>query len=168
MFTDVSPRRASLRHPQLRLSDGTLIPYYSAAYVQQRLEEAGATLLCIPAGRFSRPLMRQNSWAEVARLFGALEAQPGVEAKRAWPTPSAARIAAMDEALPWLLLVKQEAPRKLAAARILTNPVSGKPLYSWRKLSATMGVHRETLARWYEEACEEIAEHLTRTANRAA
>jgi hypothetical protein len=155
-------------HPSLRLSDGTLIPYYSAAYVQQRLEEAGATLLCIPAGRFSRPLMRQNRWAEIARLFGALEADAAPDMRRAWPTPSAARIAAMDEALPWLLLVGEEAPRKLTAARLLTHPVSGKPLYSWRKLAATTGVHRETLARWYLESCEEIATALTRAANRAA
>lgn len=156
------------RHPSLRLSDGTVIPFYSGAYVQQRLEEAGATLLCIPAGRFSRPLMRTASWAEIARLFGDMTGELAAPEKRAWPTPSAARIAAMDDALPWLLLIAEEGPRKLTAARLLTHPISGKPLYSWRKLAATTGVHRETLARWYENACDEIAVALTRAANRAA
>jgi hypothetical protein len=155
-------------HPSLRLSDGTLIPFYSAAFVQTRLEEAGATLLCLPAGRFARPAMRQNRWAEIAQLFGALESETAKAGKRAWPTPSAVRIAAMDEALPWLLLIGEEGPRRLTAARLLTHPLSGKPLYSWRRLAATTGIHRETLARWYTQACEDIADALTRAANRAA
>lgn len=153
-----------LHTPTIALNDGTIIPFYAAAYVQARLEEAGATLLCMPAGRFARPTMRQNRWAEIARLFGALSGEGAAAGKRAWPTPSAAKIAAMDEALPWLLLIEEEPRRRLVAARLLTHPLSQKPLYSWRKLAGTTGVHRETLARWYAEACEEIAAKLTRAA----
>jgi hypothetical protein len=152
--------------PTMRLANGDEIPFFSGAFVQTRLEEAGAILMALPTGARDRPSVKLTWWPLARLTFSdaiGREFKPRVR----WAAPSADAIDRMDEALTWLPLIGEIAKRRVAAARLLTHPLTGKPIYSYGRISETTGLHRSTVQRWWEDGCGEIAERLTREAQRA-
>uniref|UniRef100_A0A8J4HDL7 DUF6362 domain-containing protein n=1 Tax=Acidicaldus sp. TaxID=1872105 RepID=A0A8J4HDL7_9PROT len=155
-FSPSKTGRNGAPHPALRrlrvLENGA--PHgaaYGAAEVIARLEEAGATLLALPMRGYATGLrmgtldiVRQASeaygWDANARL------RP--------PVPSAARISRMDEAFSWLALIPDDryVLRRIAAARALTHPLTGRHLYPWRRLGAALGADHKAVQRWHKEA----------------
>jgi hypothetical protein len=120
-----------------------------AAFVTYRLEEAGATLLALPATGYSTRL--KVSHLEV--VHEAREAY-GWEAGRIRPAvPSAARITRMDEALGWIALIPREryVLRRIVGARSLVSPVTERHLFSWRRLGAVVGADHKAVQRWHAQ-----------------
>jgi hypothetical protein len=129
----------------------------NADQVQARLEEAGMTLLALPAvqigPRFSVmgwPLVRDSAesygWNE-ARVRPAL--------------PDAAAIDRMDEALGWVALVRTVAARRVVQARLLIDPVTGNHRFTWRRIGQIVGADYRAVQRWHRSALVEIAEAIT-------
>jgi hypothetical protein len=153
--------------PTIRLADGTEMPFYSAAFVAARLTEAGATLFALPIPMFARPSVKMTWWPLAKVTFSDAIGQH-FKPRVTYPQPSAARIDAMDEALTWLPLVANVPKRRIVAARLLTHPVSGKPIHSFGAIADATGLHRATAQRWWEDGVEEIATTLTRHASQRA
>ncbi len=124
---------------------------YGAEEVIARLEEAGATLLALPMRGYSTGL--RMGTLEIVRT--AAEAYGWDESARLRPpVPSAARISRMDEAFSWLALIPDAryVLRRIAAARALTHPLTGRHLYPWRRLGAALGADHKAVQRWHAEA----------------
>ena len=120
---------------------------YTAGYVEDRLERAGRTLWALPwAGCF--PAGLTCLWPEAG----------GGEPRR-WSVPPAAAISMMGEAYDWVQLIADPdrerliMMRRLVLMRSLVIPDSPdsapRYVYSWRRLNAMLGLHRDTLRdRW--------------------
>ena len=124
---------------------------YGAEEVVARLEEAGATLLALPMRGYSTGL--RMGTLEIVRT--AAEAYGwDASARLRPPVPSAARISRMDEAFSWLALIPDAryVLRRIAAARALTHPLTGRHLYPWRRLGAALGADHKAVQRWHREA----------------
>lgn len=130
-------------------------PYSRASYgaefgcsqIVERLEEAGATLLALPASGYSTH-MRQMRFDIV---HTALEAY-GWEAPALRPaTPPAAAITAMDEAFGWLAFIPEQnfVLRRIVGARALVHPLTRRHLFPWRRLAATLGADHKSVQRWH-------------------
>ena len=120
-----------------------------AAWVVARLEEAGRTLLALPGTGYSTRL--RTSSLDIVRT--AMEAY-GSEVGRARPSvPSAAHITRMDEALGWIPLIPQDryVLRRIVGARCLVSPVTGRALYSWRRLGGLLGADHKAVQRWHAQ-----------------
>ncbi len=130
-----------------------------AAAVIARLEEAGATLLALPGTGYSTRL--RTSRFEIVR--SALEAFGAESGPMRAAVPSAAQITRMDEALGWIALIPAETVargrpgggavlRRIVGARALVGPVSGKHIYSWRRLGDVLGADHKAVQRWHAQA----------------
>jgi hypothetical protein len=126
------------------------------------LEEAGATLLSLPPSGFSPglktsalPILR-----EAAEGYGwsAAEVRP--------PMPSAARISRMDKAMGYLALIPQDRYllRRILGCRALVHPISGRHLYSWRRLAEVLRADHKAIQRWHAEGIRIIIFALRRLA----
>lgn len=129
-----------------------------AAMVIARLEEAGATLLALPA-RGPSPRLRGTVHTvvrEAAESYGWTGgvARPAV--------PDARRISRMDEAMGWLRLIADDRYllRRVVGARALVSPVSGRHLFSWRRLGAVVGADHRAVQRWHAEGIDRIVAGL--------
>ena len=133
-------------------------PAQDAEYVCWRLEEAGKTLLCLPAGGFSTRL--RSSSLDVVR--GAMEAYGWTEKRLRPPVPSAAAIDRMDEAYGWLRLIPEEkfVLRRIVGARSLVNPLTDRHLYPWRRLAAAVGADHKAVQRWWAQGVDRIVAGL--------
>ncbi len=134
-----------------------------AEAIVARLEEAGATLLALPMRGYS-PQLRTGA-LEIVRAANEAYGWDGNTRLRP-PAPSAARITRMDEAFAWLGLIPDDryVLRRIAAARALTHPLTGRHLYPWRRLGAALGADHKAVQRWHEEAIGLIARALARGA----
>jgi hypothetical protein len=126
------------------------------------LEEAGATLLSLPPSGFSPglktsalPILR-----EAAEAYGwsAAEVRP--------PMPSASRISRMDTAMGYLALIPQDRYllRRIVGCRALVHPISGRHLYSWRRLAELLRADHKAIQRWHAEGIRIIIFALRRIA----
>lgn len=134
-------------------------PPYDAALVIHRLEEAGATLLALPA-RGLRPADARAAWPEV--VHEAAEAY-GYTGERLRPAvPSAAHITRMDEALRWVALIPPDRVvlRRIVGARSLVAPLTGRHLFSWRRLGEAVGADHRAVQRWHADGVGIIAHRL--------
>jgi hypothetical protein len=150
---------SGIRHPSIRPArrapaGETLSP----AEIVNRLEEAGAALLAMPSTGYSTR-MRQMRFDIV---HTALEAYgweaPGLRA----PAPDAAAISAMDEAFGWLALIpeSQFLLRRILGARALVHPLTGRHLFTWRRLAASVGADHKSVQRWHGQAVAIVARGL--------
>jgi hypothetical protein len=124
------------------------------------LEEAGATLLSLPPSGFS-PRLRTTSLPvlhEAAEAYGwsLTELRP--------PMPSAARISRMDQAMGFLTLIPPDryVLRRIVGCRALVHPVSGRHLFSWRRLGEMLGADHKAVQRWHAEGIRLIVSSLRR------
>ena len=120
---------------------------FDTTLIASRLEEAGATLLALPA-RGARTGFSTASWPAVHETIDAY----GWSGTRLRPVlPSAQAISRMDEALGWIRLIPQEnyVLRRIVGARALVNPISGRHLFSWRRLGGLLGADGRAIQRWH-------------------
>ncbi len=125
-----------------------------------RLEAAGATLLALPSSGYTTH-MRQMRFDIV---HTALEAYGWVAPALRVPVPAAAAISAMDEAFLWLAMIPEEKflLRRVLGARALVHPLTGRHLFAWRRLAATLGVDHKSVQRWHGQGVQIIRQALAR------
>ena len=143
--------------------------------VLARLEEAGQTLLAMPAnGAF--PAGYRSNWPDVVHAAVLAYGYDG-EGVRPSP-PSAASITRMDEAFRWLQLIPLDrAPngcgelysrhggailRRIVLMRTLVSPVSGRHRWSWRKIGDAFGWDYRAVQRWHAQGLATITLALNR------
>ena len=126
------------------------------------LEEAGATLLSLPTTGYS-PSLKTTALPilrEAAEAYGwsATEVRPAM--------PSASRISRMDTVLGYLALIPQDRYmlRRIIGCRALVHPISGRHLFSWRRLAELLGADHKAIQRWHAEGLRIIIFALRRTA----
>ena len=127
-------------------------------YVIARLEEAGATLLALPQSGFSTRL--RTSSLDIVR--SALDAYGSGEARIRPSAPSARKIDEMEQALAWIPLIPLEryVLRRIVGARALVNPLTGRHLFSWRRLAASLGADHKAVQRWHGQGVATIVAAL--------
>ena len=117
-------------------------------WLGQRLEEAGGTLLALPQHGLG-PQLRRVRWPETAVEETGNGTMSGRRLRPA--VPGACEITRMDEAFGWIGLIPQDrlVLRRIVHARSLVSPVTGKHLYSWRKLGMLLGADHKAVQRWH-------------------
>lgn len=133
-------------------------PRYDKELVASCLEEAGATLLALPLSG-PRTNLRTSAWPVV---HAAVEAYGWSGARLRPAVPPAAAISRMDEVLSWIQLIPQEnyVLRRIVGARALVSPLTGRHLFSWRRLGKLLGADARAVQRWHEKGLSLIALHL--------
>lgn len=129
-----------------------MTPIMDADGLIARLEEAGATMLALPSRGYSTA-MRQS---KLDVVHSALEAYGWDGARLRPPAPPSDAVTRMDEAFAWLLFIpeKKYVLRRIAGARALVHPLTGRYLYPWRKLAAALGADHKSVQRWHGQAIE--------------
>jgi hypothetical protein len=134
-----------------------------AETVIARLEEAGHTLLSLPRSGPTTAL-RQTRHQYVAE---ALEAYTAADTSRPKPpVPPAVRITRMDQALAWIPLIPQDrlVLRRILGCRCLVSPLTGRHLFSWRRLARLLGADHKAIQRWHATGVDTIVAILNRDA----
>jgi len=110
-------------------------------YIAQRLPEAGATLMILPRPEFSRSLV-------LSALVQHNAAHYAVKARLSPTNPEIIRCA---QVMGWLNLMPARLLRlrRIIEMRMLTCPITQRPLYSWRKIGRTFRVDHHTAQRWH-------------------
>lgn len=132
----------------------------SPAWVCAMLEEAGATLLALPSRGYTTRLRTGGlDWVRDAGVSPAVGSVPP-PLRPAIPSPAA--IDRMDRALAWLALIPdgQFVLRRIAGARSLVHPMTGRHLFSWRRLGTALGADHKAVQRWHGQAMQRISEAL--------
>ena len=155
--------------PALGRTRGSVAPssLIDAETVVYRLEEAGHTLLCLPSRGHTTGL-RQTRHQYVAEALKAYAAEePG---RPQLPTPPAARITRMDQALAWIPLIPTEklVLRRIVGCRSLVSPLTGRHLFTWRRLARLLGADHKAIQRWHATGVDIIVASLNRDASLAA
>jgi hypothetical protein len=123
-----------------------------AAYVVERLEEAGRTLMALPsnAPRLGQRVQTYGYNAPV--LKGELP-----DARKRLPRPDAAAISRMDEAYGWLAWIGNASVRRVVSMRSLIGPETGKAVHSWAKVGRAVGASYRAVQGWHAKGLETIA-----------
>ena len=127
-------------------------------YVIARLEEAGATLLALPQSGFSTRL--RTSSLDIVR--NALDAYGYADQRLRPQAPSARKIDEMEQALAWIPLIPLDryVLRRIVGARALVSPLTGRHVFSWRRLAASIGADHKAVQRWHGQGVEMIVAAL--------
>ena len=120
----------------------------SADEIICRLEEGGATLLALPSRGYTTNLQQMRYDV----VHTALEAYGWEAPPMRAPVPSATAITAMDEAFSWLRFIPDSSfvLRRILGARALVHPLTGRHLFSWRRLAAVLGADHRSIQRWHD------------------
>ncbi len=132
--------------------------YVSESDILRSLEEAGATLLAMPAKGYTTQ-MRQMRFDIV---HTALEAYGWEAPALRAPVPSVAEISRMDEVFSWLALVPEQSflVRRILGARALVHPLTGRHLFPWRRLAKLLGADHKSVQRWHANGIKMLWERL--------
>ena len=134
-------------------------PAVAAETVIARLEEAGRALLSLPnTGPSTRLVQSGLEWVR-----DAVETQASPRARLRPAVPDAATISRMDEALAWIPLipVDQFILRRVVGARSLVSPMTGRHLYSWRRVALAVGADHKAVQRWHSQGIAIIVQKLS-------
>ncbi len=133
-----------------------------SAFVVARLEEAGATLLALPAHGYSTAL--RTSKLDIVR--DAVEAYGHDRVRMRPPMPDSGRVSRMDEAFGWLGLIPLESfmLRRIVGARALVSPLTQRHLFSWRRLGEAMGADHKAVQRWHAQGIDWLVRELAEAA----
>ncbi len=135
---------------------------YTFETVIERLEEAGATLLCLPKSGMPGDL-RTSRWPVI---HAAIDAYGWSGARLRPAIPAAAAITRMDEALGWIGLIPHEnyVLRRIVGARALVSPLTGRHLFAWRRLGSLLGADARAIKRWHAKGIAAILDRLNDSA----
>ena len=136
---------------------------FDAEIVVARLEEAGHTLLSLPrSGPTTR--LRQTRHQYVSEALEAL-AESNTGRPRP-PVPTAVQITRMDQALAWIPLIPADklVTRRIVGCRSLVSPLTGRHLFSWRRLARLLGADHKAIQRWHAGGIDVIVASLNRDA----
>lgn len=131
-----------------------------AAYLVQRLEAAGATLLALPQRGYSTRM--SSGGLEFVRE--AMEAYGWSEARVRPAMPTSRAITAMDEAYGWMRFIPQDrfVLRRIVGARSLVHPVTDRHLFPWNRIGKLIGADHKAIQRWHAEAISLILREILR------
>jgi len=120
-----------------------------ADYVIYRLEEAGQTLLALPASGWTTRLRESRIDVVRSAIEGYGWERSGGRLRPA--VPAADRIDRMDEALGWIPLIPRDryVLRRIVGARSLVSPVTERHLFTWRRLGSLLGADHKAIQRWH-------------------
>ena len=127
-----------------------------------RLEEAGQALLSLPhTGPSTRLVQSGLEWIRDAGMQAAAS-----RGKIRPAAPDAATITRMDQALAWIPLIPVDryVLRRVVGARSLVDPMTGRHLYSWRRLALAVGADHKAVQRWHAQGIGLIVALLARPA----
>ena len=129
-----------------------------AAFVIYRLEEAGRTLLALPASGHSTRL--RTGGLDYVR--DAAESYGWTDGRIRPAVPPAARITRMDEALAWVGLIPPDKVvlRRIVGCRSLVSPVTERHLFSWRRLAVVVGADHKAVQRWHAQGIDFLVAQL--------
>jgi hypothetical protein len=138
-----------------------------AETVIYRLEEAGQTLLTLPS-QGPTTALRQTRHQYIAEAIEAFATE--ADAPPRLPTPSAARITRMDQALAWIPLIPEAnlVLRRIVGCRSLVSPLTERHLFTWRRLARLLGADHKAIQRWHATGIDTIVATLNRDAALAA
>lgn len=129
-----------------------------AEAVVKRLEEAGRTLLALPqSGPSTRLVQSGMEWVrDVQETYDRdrTRLRPAV--------PDAASISRMDEALAWIPLIPIDryVLRRIVGARSLVSPMTGRYMFSWRRLGEAIGADHKAVKQWHAKGIVTIVSCL--------
>jgi hypothetical protein len=125
------------------------------SYVQTRLTEAGKTIIALPATG-TRPGGVRSCMPDY--IYEYMDIGNWTEIVLRTPKPTPAQIQRMDEVLQdWIPLITDHRDRRIVQMRILTNPVTEKPLFKWARIGRIFGIHRTHARATYERAVIQLA-----------
>ena len=136
----------------------------TAEWVIARFEEAGRTLLALPnAGPSTRLVQGGLEW-----IRSAAESYGFSRAKIRPAVPSAAHITRMDQSYRWVSRIPDDkyVLRRVVGARSLVHPMTGRHLYSWRRLGTAIGADHKAVQRWHAQGIDLIVALLNGRARR--
>lgn len=121
---------------------------------------AGATLLSVrDVSAF--PSEFKSAWPQIVRTVRDGD-YPGDTVTRP-PLPSAAEITDMEAVMQWpRRFIADPVRRKIVLQRMLQDPLSGRPRYSWRDIGRAVHIGKGTAQKWHRQACANIANGLNR------
>lgn len=111
------------------------------------------TLLALKVGGLSPQGYRCQMPEPVRSIWTAYGSE---QARLNWPAPSSAAIDRMEEVMGWLPLVDDVVCRRVVAARMLTHPLSGRPIVSYGRLAKAFSTSRSTVERWFWRGVDDI------------
>ncbi len=128
--------------------------------VIRRLEDAGRTLQMLPMPKGGMPQGDGAAWPDVLQDSWDIEEPGDIEAQQTALAAARNRvilragreaIQRLDEVLEWLMLIPKDKPhwRKAVMGRMLTHPVSERPVHSWAKIAVNMGTNESTVRYWH-------------------
>lgn len=131
-----------------------------AAFVIQRLEEAGATLLALPNTGWTTKL--RTSSVEIVRT--ALESYGWHDTVIRPAVPPSEKISRMDEAMAWISAIPLDryVLRRIVGARSLVHPITDRHLFPWRRLAKALGADHKAIQRWHAQGIALIVAALNR------
>ncbi len=126
-------------------------------FVQAMLEDAGLTLMALPhTGPTTRLRQGGLEWVRDAMAYPPERTviRPAV--------PSAAAIDRMDRVLAWIPRIPADkfVLRRVVGARCLLSPLTGRHLFTWRRLAAAVGADHKAVQRWHAQGLAMIAGSL--------
>lgn len=132
-----------------------------ARFVCYRLEEAGQTLLALPA-KGCLPSGVRSAWPDFANA--AIDAYGWETAELKPAIPSATAITRMDEAYRWVQLIPADrrSHRRIVLMRSLVSPRTERHIWSWRRIGAACGWSHTAVRGWHGEAVDWIVTGLNR------
>ncbi len=72
----------------------------------------------------------------------------------------------MDQALAWIPLIPADklVLRRIVGCRCLVSPLTGRHLFSWRRLARLLGADHKAISRWHATGIDLIVATLNRDA----
>lgn len=119
-----------------------------AEFVVARLEEAGRTLLALPAHGTRPASIRSNMPTPVRE---AVEAYGYTSADNRAAIPDNRAISLMDEAFGWLVLIPADRMlvRRVVGMRALVLPIDGRHVHTWRGLAQILRCSHTAARLWH-------------------
>ena len=130
----------------------------------RRLEECGRVVLCLPGPRLVQGVVLSRFIAE---------SEGAAEWRRNIRQPKDA-IDRANQVLDWLPLMPKDRPvlSRIIVARMLTCPITGRHIHSWRSIARLCGADHKAVQRWHADGlrilCERVNAALAAPAQRLA
>jgi len=136
--------------------------------IQARLEDAGRTLMTLPMPARGMPAGLRSAWPEYMQkywdIFGHADEDDNEDRREVQAhlinqvrvQASQKAVDRLDEVLGWLWYIEVPRHRRTVVARMLTHPLSERPVHSWKQIALKMGADSRTVRRWHLAGVEEI------------